>query len=123
MREIARQSPELSKIISNAGGEQSLVEYITDTKGPARFPGISTLGFIAGFDEQMALGIITSKGIEPLKDALLNEKESTIREAAAWTLGRIGKHSGQHARSMAEKDILSILLRVTHHFFPSLPFP
>jgi len=60
----------------------------------------------------MALGIITSKGIEPLKDALLNEKESNIREAAAWTLGRIGKHSGQHARSMAEKDILSILLEV-----------
>jgi len=64
----------------------------------------------------MALGIITSKGIEPLKDALLNEKESNIREAAAWTLGRIGKHSGQHARSMAEKDILSILLEVKNIF-------
>lgn len=51
MREIARQSPELSKVISNAGGEQALVDYITETKGPARFPGISTLGFIAGFDE------------------------------------------------------------------------
>lgn len=89
-----------------------MVDYITETKGPARFPGISTLGFIAGFDEQLALGIITSKGIEPLKDALLNEKESNIREAAAWTLGRIGKHSSQHARSMAEKDILLILLKI-----------
>ena len=64
----------------------------------------------------MALGIITSKGIEPLKDALLYEKESNIREAAAWTLGRIGKHSGQHARSMAEKEILSILLSVSFIF-------
>ena len=70
-----------------------MVDYITETKGPARFPGISTLGFIAGFDEGLALGIITSKGIEPLKDALLNEKESNIREAAAWTRGRIGKHT------------------------------
>jgi HEAT repeat protein len=84
----------LAKIISTSGGEQALVDYISETKGAARFPGISTLGFIAGFDEQMALGIITSKGIEPLKDALLNEKESNIREAAAWTLGKIGKHSG-----------------------------
>jgi len=47
-----------------------------------------------------------------MKEALLYEKESYIREAAAWTLGKIGRHTSQHARSMAEADILHWLLKV-----------
>ena len=88
------------------------MDYITDTKGSARYPGIATLGFIAGFDETLALGIITSKGIAPLKEALQFEQDEKVKEDAAWTLGRIGMHSGQHARAMAEADIFKLLLSI-----------
>jgi hypothetical protein len=63
IREIAKQSPELAKLISNAGGEAALVDYISETKGNARLPGIMTLGYIAAFDETLAIGIINAKGI------------------------------------------------------------
>lgn len=112
IREIAKQSPELAKLISNAGGEAALVDYISETKGNARLPGIMTLGYIAAFDETLAIGIINAKGIQPLKDALINEPEDHIRAASAWTLGQIGGHSATHARSMAEHDVPSNLLAV-----------
>jgi hypothetical protein len=31
--------------------------------------------------------ILTSKGIAPLKDALINEPEDHLKAAAAWSLG------------------------------------
>ena len=36
------------------------MDYIGDTKGNARLPGIMTLGYIAAFDETLAIGIINA---------------------------------------------------------------
>lgn len=87
IREIAKHSSELSNTICNAGGSAALVEYISDSTGSSRLPGIMTLGYIAAFDEHNAMAIINSKGINPLKDALINESEDYIKAAATWTLG------------------------------------
>jgi len=46
-----------------------------------------TLGYISAFDESLAMAVIISKGIAPLKDALINEPEDHIKAGAAWTLG------------------------------------
>ena len=51
----------LADNICNAGGSAALVEYITESKGNARLPGIMTLGYIAAFDETNAMAIINSK--------------------------------------------------------------
>lgn len=100
-----------NKICDN-GGSAALVEFIGDAKSNSRLPGIMTLGYIAAFDEHNAMAIINSKGIEPLWDALINEKEDYIKAAAAWTLGQLGGHSYNHAKAMAEADALSHLLAV-----------
>jgi hypothetical protein len=71
-----------------------------------------TLGFISAFDESLAMGVIQSKGVDPLKDALINEPEDHIKAASAWSLGQIGRHSADHARELATKDVLSRLLAV-----------
>lgn len=73
IREIAKQSPDLAKLICNSGGAVSLVDYIAEVKGNSRLPGIITLGYISAFDESLAMSIIASKGIAPLKDALIKE--------------------------------------------------
>jgi 3-methyladenine DNA glycosylase AlkD len=112
IREIAKHSSELANKICENGGNAALVEYISDSKGNARLPGIMTLGYIASFDEHNAMAIINSKGIEPLKDALMNEKEDYMKASAAWTLGRLGHHSYNHSKAMAEADALSNLLTV-----------
>mmetsp|Transcript_39821 Transcript_39821/g.99633 ORF Transcript_39821/g.99633 Transcript_39821/m.99633 type:complete len:192 (+) Transcript_39821:1081-1656(+) len=71
-----------------------------------------TLGYIAAFSETLALAVIVSKGIPPLKDTLMNEQEDHIKAAAAWSLGQIGRHSPDHARALAEADVFRRLLAV-----------
>merc|ERR1712003_356559 len=54
-------------------------------------------------------------GIPPLKDAVINEPEDHIKAASAWSLGQIGRHSPDHARALAEADVLRRLLAVYLH--------
>jgi len=110
IREIAKQNPTLAKLIVNAGGAAAIVDYISEARGNARLPGIMTLGYISSFDEALAMGVIISKGIGPLKDALVTEPEDHIRAASAWSLGQIGRHGSDHARALAEDDVPARLL-------------
>ena len=110
IREVAKHTPELAKLIVNAGGASALVEYVEKARDAARLPGIMALGYIAAFSETLALAVIVSKGIAPLKDALINEAADHIKAAAAWSLGQIGRHSPDHARALAEGEVLRVLL-------------
>merc|ERR1711939_472248 len=58
---------------------------------------------------------VVSKGIPPLKDALINEPEDHLKAASAWSLGQIGRHSPDHARALAEADVLRRFLAVYLH--------
>lgn len=71
-----------------------------------------TLGYISAFDESLAQAVIVSKGIAPLKDALINEPEDHLKAASAWSLGQIGRHSSDHSKALAEADVPSRLLAV-----------
>merc|ERR1711988_1969772 len=66
VRENARHTPDLAKLIVNAGGVAAMVDYITEARGNSRLPGIMTLGYIAAFSETLALAVLVSKGIPPL---------------------------------------------------------
>jgi hypothetical protein len=71
-----------------------------------------TLGYISAFDDSLAMAVIVSKGIAPLKDALMNETEDHLKASAAWSLGQIGRHTPDHAKFLAEADVPSRLLAV-----------
>jgi hypothetical protein len=45
------------------------------------------LGYISAFEDSLAMTVIISKGIAPLKDALISEPEDHLKAAAAWSLG------------------------------------
>ena len=105
IREIAKQNTAMARLITNAGGSAAIVDYISETKGNARLPGIMTLGYISAFEEALAMGVIVSKGVTPLSHALTNEPEDHIKAAAAWALGQIGRHSADHAKALAEANI------------------
>mmetsp|Transcript_94619 Transcript_94619/g.305485 ORF Transcript_94619/g.305485 Transcript_94619/m.305485 type:complete len:507 (+) Transcript_94619:71-1591(+) len=115
IREIGGKTPDLAKLIMNAGGIAAMVDYITEARGNNRLPGIMTLGYIAAFTETLALAVVVSKGIPPLKDALINEPEDHLKAASAWSLGQIGRHSPGHARALADADVLRRLLAVYLH--------
>merc|ERR1712013_117330 len=80
-----------------------------ESTGNVRLPGIMALGYIAAFSDTLALAIIVHQGLLPLKDALINESEDYIRAAAAWSVGQIGRHTPDHAKAVAQADILSKL--------------
>ncbi|CEO94673.1 Sperm-associated antigen 6 [Plasmodiophora brassicae] len=105
IREIAKHTPELAKLIVNAGGHAAIIDYITETKGNTRLPGIMALGYIGAFSETLALAIIVHQGILPLKDALVNEPEAHVKAAACWSLGQIGRHTPEHAKALAKADV------------------
>ncbi|CAK9065506.1 unnamed protein product [Durusdinium trenchii] len=115
IRELARHTPDLAKLIVNAGGIAAMVDYVQESRGNARLPGIMTLGYVAAFSETLALAVVVSKGIPPLKDAPINEPEDHVKAAAAWSLGQIGRHSPDHARALAEADVLRRILAVYLH--------
>lgn len=115
IREVAKHTPELAKLIVNAGGASALVDYISDASGNAKLPGIMAVGYIAAFSETLALAIIVSKGVMPLREALVSEPEDHIKAASAWSLGQIGRHTPDHARALAEGDVLRHLLACMVH--------
>lgn len=134
VREIAKHAPELAQMVVNTGGVTALVEYVGDSKGNARLPGIMALGYIAAFTETLAIAVISAKGIPPLVNALQTEPEDHIRvrfltvcvcvhmcvcltrlyvqSAAAWSLGQIGRHSPDHAKALADAGVLPQMLGV-----------
>jgi 3-methyladenine DNA glycosylase AlkD len=115
IREIAKHTPELAKLIVNSGGAAALVDYVFEAHGNNKLPGIMAIGYIAAFSETLALAVIVSKAIPPLKDALVTEPEDHIKAACAWTLGQIGRHTPDHARALAEGDVLRHLLACMVH--------
>merc|ERR1711871_1188551 len=115
IREVAKHTPELAKLIVNAGGAAALVDYVSTAKANARLPGIVALGYISAFSETLALAVIVSKGVAPLKQALIDEREDHIKAASAWSLGQMGRHTPDHARALAEADVLRHLLALMSH--------
>jgi hypothetical protein len=68
------------------------------------------LGYIAAFSETLALTVIALEGLSPLLDALTTEVEDHIKSASAWSLGQIGRHTPNHAKAVAEKNVLHALV-------------
>lgn len=56
--------PQLSQLIVNAGGVAAVVDYIGETKGNIRLPGIMLLGYVAAHSENLAMAVIVSKVCE-----------------------------------------------------------
>lgn len=112
VREVAKHTPELAQLIVNAGGHAALIHYLSTVTGPSRLPAIMALGYIGAFNESLATSVIIKQGLLPLKSALADGEEDHIRAAAAWALGQLGRHTPDHAKALAQADILRPLISV-----------
>lgn len=54
---------QLSQLIVNAGGVAAVVDYVGDSRGNVRLPGIMMLGYVAAHSENLAMAVIVSKVI------------------------------------------------------------
>ena len=51
----------MSQLVVNSGGVAAVVDYIGETKGNIRLPGIMMLGYVAAHSEVLAMSVIVSK--------------------------------------------------------------
>jgi len=112
IKNIVKHTTEHAKFICNKDGPRFLIEYLNENTGSAREPALWALSYIAGFDESLALGIIASKGIPAIKEALIRETDPNIQMRATYALGCLGKHSSDHAKALAENDVLNNLMQI-----------
>lgn len=61
VREVAKHTPELAQLIVNAGGVAAIIDYIGESSGNVRLPGIMMLGYVAAHSETLAMAVIISK--------------------------------------------------------------
>jgi len=66
----------MAQIIVNAGGIAAIIDYIDNSKGTAKLPGIMTLGYISVFSETLAFSVLLAKPI-PILLKILMEKNTT----------------------------------------------
>lgn len=52
---------QLSQIIVNVGGIAAVIDYLGESKGAVRLPGIMMLGYVAAHTENLAMAVIVSK--------------------------------------------------------------
>ena len=52
---------QLAQLIVNAGGVAAVVDYVGESRGNVRLPGIMMLGYVAAHSENLAMAVIVSK--------------------------------------------------------------
>jgi len=102
----------LSKIFVESGGITAIIEFLNENKDVNRLPGIVTLGYVGAYNEKSASSIIDARGIQVLKESLIQIPDDLVKGAAAWALGQIGGHSYKHANPLANEEVLTHLLAV-----------
>uniref|UniRef100_A0A3Q2Q905 Sperm associated antigen 6 n=1 Tax=Fundulus heteroclitus TaxID=8078 RepID=A0A3Q2Q905_FUNHE len=112
MREVAKQTPELSQLIVNCGGLSKVIDYLGESRGQLRLPGIMMLGYVAAHGEGLAMAVILCKGVPQLALCLSEEPEQHMKAAAVWSIGQIGHHTPEHAKAVATAGLLPKLLQL-----------
>lgn len=70
VREIAKHTPELAQLVVGNGGVGALVDYVSESAGNNRLPGIMALGYIAAFRYASACMLLSARLLELLPAAL-----------------------------------------------------
>ena len=111
IKEIACHSLDLAKVVCDVGGVLPfIVDYMNANIGATKLHAITTLGYVAGFDHDLAKSVVMCKGHIALVNALKEKTEEHVKAAAAWSLGQIGRHSSELAKDLAEQKTLNELL-------------
>ncbi len=110
IKEIAGQSVALAKFVVDAKAVGPIVDYLGRTKGSGKLPAVMTLGFIAGFDKELAKTVVQLKGHKAVVSALKTSRDGHVRAAAAWSLGQMVRHSPELAKEAEEEHLMDALL-------------
>merc|ERR1712134_68246 len=120
IREIAKHTPEMCQLIMNAGGVAAVVDYIGETRGNVRLPGIMMLGYVAAHSETLAMAVIVSKGVNQLAITLTDEQEDHIKAIAVSNVlprllqSYISNESSEDLQTKSKKALKNILQKCVY---------
>ena len=114
IKNLVRHKAESAKYICNKDGAKALIEYIRNNEGSARDPALFAISCIASFDEGLAITIINSDAVPTIREVLKQEKDPQIKLRAAHALGCLGMHTEDHAKVLAEKGVLKVLMDIIY---------
>ncbi|MES1910003.1 MAG: Sperm-associated antigen 6 [Cercozoa sp. M6MM] len=121
VRETVKHTPELARLVVNCGGHGALVDFVAEeivdegereVSADDKLPAIMALGYISAFSDTLASAVIQAHGVLALKSALSHGNADYVRAAAAWSLGQIGRHTPDHAKALAQADVLRKLVEL-----------
>ncbi|XP_040536736.1 sperm-associated antigen 6 isoform X2 [Gallus gallus] len=101
LSQIAKHSVDLAELVVEAEIFPVVLTCMKDSDEYVKKNGATLIREIAKHSPE---------GIPPLCTCLLEEHEDHIKAAAAWALGQIGRHTPEHARAVAETNVLGTLL-------------
>ena len=106
---IVKHSQELAQLVMTVGGGSSLVQYLRAENEPLH--AVMAIGFISAFSQALATSLIQDGAPSVVLNVFVSTKESSVKAAAAWALGQIGKHSPTHASTLTQLNVLALLLQ------------
>jgi hypothetical protein len=106
-----KHTRELAQLVINVGGAEALAVYISPKSENDPYHGLMAIGFIASFSQKLAQSLFAEK-IDELVFSIFSAATThdNSKEAAAWALGQMGKHSPQQAAVLAKNNVLNSLL-------------
>lgn len=110
VRDVVKHSLELTQLVVNTGGIGALLEALHHPSEETKVPCITAIGYIAGHSDQLAMSVLGCDGIIELTSILNLSTDDATLSVTAWTLGQIGKHSPEHAKSIAAANCFPRLL-------------
>jgi len=104
---ICKQSSELAQLMTSIGAIGATIDYLDNCAPDSNaIPAILTLGLISSHSETLATNVIAAKSVQKLASFLDHGRDEKLIVSILWTLGQIGQHSAEHARSIAICDNL-----------------
>ncbi|XP_025191306.1 sperm-associated antigen 6-like [Melanaphis sacchari] len=112
IREVVKHSVQIAQMVVNSGGIDKLLNVISCSQELSPNPAVLALGYIAAMSPKLALEIIQSQVLMHLTAILKSDADKLTKAGVIWTLGMIGQHSAEHARSICSCDGLTNIMNV-----------
>lgn len=112
VRNLIKHSSDSARLIYNGGGGRSLLEFLQDNSDSFKEEVVETLETIANFDESLALGLISLKGVEIVSQLAMNSPNLVLKRKCILCLGAMTQHSADHSKIITGSAFFPALVRL-----------
>lgn len=110
IREIVKHTQVQAQTVIEFGGASALIQYLRPEGDNEPLNAIMAIGYISSFSQSLAMSLINENAAAVCLKTFTSSKLPSVKAAAGWALGQMGKHSPEHASSLTKHNVLELLL-------------